>query len=203
MELVTFKVDEVHKDGLPQVCLCCGNDDPPDLVLTHRATYKSLPVTIKFLSILLLLLAPPIWIAGFMISMFIAGSAKIPFSVPICNQCLEGQKHSRLIFSVVFVIGFLTVLASLTLDTRSYLAGLGIDVWLELAVIIYLLLLLDTKFCSSKFYPQLVNKSKDQVTLGVYWDEYPGVHQYFRDNIALYGSTNGFAQEQEDLIPGS
>lgn len=197
MEKVVFDIEEVQLEGLPQVCLCCGNDDPEELSSTDQVNGKHYSLGMLIIIAISLFIVPILWLIGFMWSLVAPLKTTLPFSVPLCKPCQNAHTHGRTTFGLS-IAAFLVLASSVVYtDAEIWLFGWDLGRFFLVAALACILLIIDSNRCSKKFRPKLIKKGKKQITLGVYWDDYPGVYQYYRDYIALYGSDNKIGIEQE------
>lgn len=183
MALIHFRTTAVRQHGLPQVCLCCGNDQSDQLVAEeHKGSFFTLP---KLGCCLISVFFTPIaWIFALAFALRPAPIKHLPFSLPICRLCLQARSYmgTRLSWLLAFsAVGLVVTLYAKEAVGTGYLVGFPI--------LFMLLAVLEHYVLSKQFSVAIRKSNNDEILLQTPFEDYPALYQRHLDNALLYGSS--------------
>lgn len=190
MAWVRLRTEAVRDYGLPQACLCCGNDE--DDQLTLESFYdRSLNGTKVGCCLLSLFFGPVGWLLGLLVAA--SDKKKMPFSVPICQLCQKAR--SRLNTRAATILA-LAVVVGVGAGASSWVPGPQYVI--ATAVLVGIGALVECAYLSSQFNVVIRKSDADGVLLQTPNEEYPALYQRHLDNGVLYGSSDRLGQSSSD-----
>lgn len=190
MAWVRFRTESVRQYGLPQACLCCGNDEDDQLTL-QTFKQRSLNRTQVGCCLVSFFFGPFGWLFGFLVAAF--SKKELPFSLPVCKLCL--QARSRLNTRALSIV-VLAALAGIGAAVSSWMPGpqyIG-----GMCMLVGLGALLECAVLSSQFNVIVKKGDADGALVQIPNEEYPALYQRHLDNGVLYGSSDRLGQSQGD-----
>lgn len=183
--------------GLPQACLCCGNDEDDQIAVENQPFDKvsSWNVGCCLLSVLT---GPIGWCIGLIFALFSSRQARAlpPFPTPICQLCLQAKQYLGTRVAVILglcTVAFFTGMSVNSVPAMSYLSGA--------AVLIGSLALLEYAVLVRQFRVLVRKNDSEGALVQVPYDDYPALYQRHLDNAALYGTSESLGAFSRDDDP--
>lgn len=180
MPQVDFRVASIQAHGLPQSCVCCGNDEDDQLVV--HPVGQPLCAGRLGAGCLFLFMGPVGWLIGAGVA-YLVRRKKPQLQLPVCLLCRKANRYQSI--RVACLLAAAALLFGVDLATHVALHGYG----MTLAGFIALYGLIEYYLLNRQFSLRAIKASHEGVLVQIPDENYPALYQRHLDNALLYGSS--------------